>query len=233
VGKSIHEPDIRPMKGTAEMSRLASTTDSPTPRSRRRLAAWLAFGAVGLATGAVWASGFSTVTPTNGTTDGSPALAKVAPASPASELTGKVTTVDALNFDWAGRWGSISDPVTLFEVDLSGLDPLRTYNVAFLLAETPAPAGWASLQLLVERVDKASGGSCVAADFNGSNNAEVLDADDQDAGIYWNGLAGDAVYCIGIADSTGDDPAGTFLRSGQDTPPTVLPRFITTVERAS
>jgi hypothetical protein len=210
-----------------------SHIDSTTPRSRKRLAAWLAFGAVGLATGAVWATGFSTVTPTNGTAAASPALVKASPAGVTSELNGKVTTVDALDFDWAGRWGSISAPVTLFKVDLSGLDSNRTYNIAFLLAETPAPAGWASLQLEVERVDKASGGNCVAADFDGTNEEQVLDADDQDAGVYWNGLAGDAVYCIGIADSTGDDPDGTFLRSGQDAAPGTLPRFIATVDRAS
>jgi hypothetical protein len=210
-----------------------ATSHTTSTRNRRRLAAWLAFGAAGLATGAVWATGFNTVTPTNGTTAGSPALVKAVPGVTASELANKVSAVDALDFDWAGRWGSISAPVTLFEVDLSGLDPLRTYNIAFLIAETPAPAGWASLQLKVERVDKAAGGSCVAGDFDGTKNPELLDADDQDAGVYWNGLPGDAVYCIGIADSTGDDPDGTFLRSGQDTPPTVLPRFITTVDRAS
>ena len=45
-----------------------STFDSPNPRSRprRRLAAWLAFGAVGLATGAVWATGFTSFTGTQG-----------------------------------------------------------------------------------------------------------------------------------------------------------------------
>ena len=51
--------------------------------------------------------------------------------------------------------------------------------------------------------------------------------------MYWNGLAGDAVYCIGVATSPGDDVAGTFLRSAQDLPPSAFPTFITTVDRAS
>ena len=51
--------------------------------------------------------------------------------------------------------------------------------------------------------------------------------------MYWNGLDGDTVYCIGVAAAHGDDVAGTFLRSAQDTPPSAFPTFITTVDRAS
>ena len=48
---------------------------SPSPsKSRRRLAAWAAFGVVGLATGAVWASGFAQNTGVNDATAISPAL---------------------------------------------------------------------------------------------------------------------------------------------------------------
>ena len=63
-------------------------------------------------------------------------------------------------------------------------------------------------------------GTCDAADFNGTQNAKLLNVDDQDAGVYWNTLDGDKVYCIGVVAAHGDDAAGTFLRAAQDTPPT-------------
>ena len=89
------------------------------------------------------------------------------------------------------------------------------------------------MQLKLERVDVAASGSCTASDFDGAQHAKVLNFDDEDAGVYWNAVPGDAVYCLGLAASTGDDAAGTFLRAAQDTPPTAFPTFITTVDRAS
>jgi hypothetical protein len=202
--------------------------------SRRRLAAWLAFGAAGLATGAVWATGFASISGANGTTGGSPALAKTAPAGATSALAGTVTAVTPLAFDWAGRWGSIASNTVMFKVDLSGSQYNgKTYNLAMLVANTSTLTGWASLQLKLERVDVAASGSCSATDFTGSAHAKVLNIDDQDAGVYWNAVAGDAVYCLGLSASTGDDATGTFLRSAQDTAPTGFPTFITTVDRAS
>ena len=44
----------------------------------------------------------------------------------------------------------------------------------------------------------AANGTCDAADFDGTQNAKVLNVDDQDAGVYWNSLVGDEVYCLGI-----------------------------------
>jgi hypothetical protein len=213
------------------VSRLASHSSS---KSRRRLAAWLAFGATGLATGAVWATGFASVSGANGTTGESPALAKTAPTTATSALNGKVTAVDPIEFDWAGRWGKITTPKVMFKVDLSGSTFAgKTYNVALLVANTSALTGWASLQLELEQVAKAANGTCAAADFDGTQNAKVLNVDDQDAGVYWNALAGDAVYCLGIAASPGDDATGTFLRSAADTPPSSFPSFITTVDRTT
>jgi hypothetical protein len=204
------------------------------PRSRRRLAAWLAFGAVGLATGAVWASGFASVSGANGTAAGSPALTKTAPATATSALSGTTAAVTPLAFAWEGRWGSIAADTVMFKVDLSGSDYAgKTYNIALLLTNTSVLTGWASMQLEVERVDEAAAGSCTAADLDGTNHAEVLNFDDEDAGVYWNGVAGDAVYCVGLASSPGDDTGGTFLRAAQDTPPSAFPTFVTTVDRAS
>ena len=86
-----------------------SIPSSPLPKSSRgRLAAWLAFGVVGLATGAVWASGFASSSGANGTTVISEALTKTAPTTATSALSGTTTAVTPLAFDWQGRWGSIS-----------------------------------------------------------------------------------------------------------------------------
>jgi hypothetical protein len=198
------------------------------------MAAWLAFGAVGLATGAVWATGFDSVSGANGTTGGSPALAKTAPQIATSALSGTVSDDTALSFDWAGRWGKISADTNMFKVNLSGSQFAgKTYNIALLLANTSLLTGWASMQLKIERVDVAAAGSCTASDLDGTNNPKLLNIDDQDAGVYWNGVAGDAVYCLGVASSSGDEFTGTFLRSAQDTPPSAFPTFITTVDRAS
>jgi hypothetical protein len=206
-----------------------------TLKSRKRLAAWLAFGAAGLATGAVWASGFATVSGANGTTAESPAMAKTAPTPDASALAATADDVTALSFDWNGRWGSLAANTVMFKVDLSGsqFNGTRRYNVAVLLANTSTLTGWASLKLKFARADLAANGSCTAADLTGSPHPKVLDVDNQDAGVYWNTLPGDAVYCIGVEQSTGDDINGTFLRAAQDTAPTGFPDFIATVDRAA
>ena len=134
----------------------ASTLLLPAPRGRR-LAAWLAFGAVGLATGAVWASGFASISAGNGNTDPSPAVTKGTPAVATSSLSGTVTDETPLSFDWAGRWGSIAADTLMFTVDLSdGKSSPKTYNIAVLLANTSVLTGWASLQLEIERVDVAA-----------------------------------------------------------------------------
>jgi hypothetical protein len=214
------------------MSAVSRPSNSKT---RRRLAAWLAFGATGLATGAVWATGFASVSAGNGTTGESPAMAKTAPSTASSDLNGKATAVDPIAFDWDGRWGKITAPKVMFKVDLSGAayNGTRRYNIALLLSNTSALTGWASLQLEFEQVQLAANGTCDAADFDGNQNAKVLNVDDQDAGVYWNSLVGDKVYCLGIFTSDGDDFAGTFLRAAQDTAPTDFPSFITTVDRAA
>jgi hypothetical protein len=223
----------RPAIRSHERLIAVSRFDNSSSRARRRLGAWLAFGAVGLATGAVWATGFASVSADNGTAVGSPAVTKSAPATATSALAGTVTDEAELLFDWNGRWGSIAADTLMFTVDLSDMDSANTYNVALLLANTSVLTGWASLQLEVERVAIAADGTCNASDFDGNTNARILNFDDEDAGVYWNGLAGEAVYCLGVAASPGDDVNGTFLRSANDTPPTDFPTFITTVDRAS
>jgi hypothetical protein len=69
-------------------------------RSRRRLLAWVVFGVVGLGTGAVWATGFATVTGANGTVAGSPAVTRTDAVTATSALAGTTTTVTPLAYAW-------------------------------------------------------------------------------------------------------------------------------------
>jgi hypothetical protein len=200
-------------------------------RSRRRLAAWLAFGAVGLATGAVWATGFTSMLTTTSAASVAAPLTKAAPDVATSTLDGVVANDTVLNFAWAGRWGSVVS-TNLFTVDLGDEPVGNHYNLALLLANTPALTGWASLQLEFEKVALADGGVCSAGDFDGTKDPKLMNFDNVDAGVYWN-VTGDAVYCLGVFASDGNDVAATFLRSATDTAPSVLPEFITTVDRAS
>jgi len=213
---------------------MSNSHHSTKPR-RRGLAAWLAFGAVGLATGAVWATGFASVGGATGTNGPSPIVAPSAPASHNPALSGVVTAGSPLTVDWSGRWGAISADTNFFTVDLTGEPNTQTYNLAFLLTNTTdiSGHGWTSLQLKVERVD-AGTGPCDASAFDGTKNPQVMAFDAQDAGVYWNGVAGGDVYCIGVNASDGQDTTGTFLRRDSDTvAPTVYPRFLATVDRAS
>jgi hypothetical protein len=203
---------------------------------RPRVTAWLAFGAVGLATGAVWASGFATPTTAQGVAGESPAMTKSDAIDATSDLNGTAAAVTPVLFDWDGRWGKISAPTVMVKVDLSNAkfaDPKR-YNVAILLSNITALTGWATLQLEIEHVELAAGAPCVAADFDGMKDPKLLNVDNQDAGVYWNTLAGEKVHCFGIAPTPAFvDETTTLLRAAQDTPPGVFPTFITTVDRAA
>lgn len=208
-------------------------TAAPSARSRRRrLVAWLAFGVLGVAMGAVWATGFASIGGTTGTNGGSPMIAPSTPSSHTADLAGAATAGDPLTVNWAGRWGSTA-ATTFFTVDLTGKPATQTYNIAFLLTNDISGGDWTSLQLLVENKDILTG-PCVASAFDGTNRPQVMAFDSLDAGVYWNGVAGGSVYCIGIAASDGTDTAGTFLRRASDTTgPSVYPTFVTTVDRAS
>jgi hypothetical protein len=212
-----------------------SDTNVTTPRvrrNRRRLAAWLGFAVVGIATGAVWATGFASIGGATGTDSVSPIVDPSNPGDQAAALAGTVTPGSALTVNWDGRWGSTAD-TNFFTVDLTARPNTETFNIAFLLTNDISNAGWSSLQLEVEAVDIAAG-PCVASDFDGTNRPELMAFDTQDAGVYWNGLPGDAVYCIGVNTSDGQDSDGTFLRRADElNDPSVYPTFVATVDRAS
>jgi hypothetical protein len=214
-----------------------SSIDSPRiprSRSRRRLAAWLAFGAAGLATGAVWATGFGTVGGATGTNVASPIVAPSTPADHPANLAAVVTAGTTLDYNWQGRWGAVADSL-LFTVDLSAQSAANSYNLGFLLTNgsSLSSAGWTSLQLKVEQTP-ATAGVCAASTFDGTKNAKVMAFDSADAGVYWNALAGGDIYCIGVNVADGHDTLGTFLRRNSDTvAPSIYPSFVLTADRAS
>jgi hypothetical protein len=211
----------------------SSTETTPQKRrSRRRLAAWLGFAAAGIATGAVWATGFASIGGATGTDVASPVLAPSAPGDVAPDLAAAITPGSAFTVNWSGRWGSVAD-TNFFTVDLSSKPNTEFYNIAFLLTNDISSAGWSSLQLKVEAFDRASG-ACDPADFDGAQRPEIMAFEAQDAGVYWNNLPGGDIYCIGINASDGQDSAGTFLRRADESAdPTTYPTFVATVDRAS
>ena len=208
---------------------------SPSPsRSRRRLAAWAAFGAVGLATGAVWASGFQTSSVEQGTVGESPALTKPASAVALNPLAGTVTAAPDLEFNWAGRWGSTAADTTMYTIDLDAFPNTKKYNLALLLANTSVLTGWATLQLEVDLVKLPAASVCADdADYaHAATDAQLLNSDAQDTGVYWPAVDGGSTYCIGVPQTTGDQMDGSFLRASTDTPPADdLLKFLATVDR--
>jgi hypothetical protein len=212
-----------------------STSTGTTRRSRRRLAIWLAFAALGVSMGAVWATGFATIGGANGTNAASPPLSSSDPAAHTSDLAGTATAGSDLTVDWVGRWGSTA-ATRFFTVDLDSKSSANNYNLAMLLTNDISNQGWTTLQLKVENADVGSGGTCNATVFDGTNAPKLMVLDTRDAGVYWNNLPGGTTYCIGIAAAANpaSDTNGTFLRRDSDTSgPNLYPTFAMTVDRTS
>lgn len=232
------------------MSSISATT---TRRSRRRLALWLAFGAIGISMGAMWATGFATFSG-GGASGAAAASPIVVPGSPTEYTNPLATDVTANTNPWAltwtGDWGAT--PATeLFDVDLTGQPSSQTYNIAMLLTNGDALTtdsgngdGWQTLQLNVD-LTELSTGTCATNDYtSGVKRLFVFDSDD--SAVYWNAsdsdkasmndLKGGAEYCVGVAAATGPytDANDTFLRAESSaTPPNTYPNFVLTVNRVS
>jgi hypothetical protein len=217
------------------MSGTTTRSSHAARRGRRRLAIWLTFAALGVSMGAVWATGFATLGSANGTNGASPALTSSDPGAHTSDLAGLVTGGSTFTVNWVGRWGDTA-ATRFFTVDLDSKSAANNYNIAFLLTNDISNAGWTTLQLKVENADVGSGGTCDATVFDGTNDPKLMVFDSQDAGVYWNDLPGGTTYCVGIAaaPNPASDPTGTFLRRDSDTTgPSVMPTFVTTVDRTS
>src|SRR5438128_11041288 len=110
-------------------------------RGRRRLAIWLAFAAVGIVVGAVWATGFASIGGVTGTTNGSPAVTSGGAVDHTDALAGVVTAGSPLTVNWTGRWGSTA-ATNFFKVDLDSKPNTQTFNAAVLLTNDISTSGW-------------------------------------------------------------------------------------------
>jgi hypothetical protein len=238
-----------------EETKMSSISATTTRRSRRRLALWLAFGAIGLSMGAMWATGFATFNGgSNGAAVVSPIVVPGSPTEAVNPLAGDVHAGSTWTPTWAGDWGSTA-ATEFFKIDLTGASTpaSQTYDVAMLLTNgaalttaANAGTGWQTLQLNAELV-KDTGGTCAASDFTNADPAgayRLFAFDSEDSAVYWNaadgdvpnGLAGGTTYCVGIAAATGpySDGSGTFLRAEDASNlPTTYPNFVLTVNRVS
>ena len=214
---------------------MSTSTSGAARRGRRRLAIWLAFAALGISMGAVWATGFASVGGANGTNNPSPALSSSDPNAHTSDLAGTVTAGTDLTVDWNGRWGGTA-ATRFFTVDLDAKSASNNYNLAMLLTNDISNQGWTTLQLEVENADVGTGGTCDATVFDGTNDPKLMVLDTRDAGVYWNNLPGGTTYCVGIdaAPNPANDINSTFLRRDSDTVgPSVYPAFVATVDRTT
>src|SRR4051812_1835552 len=215
------------------MSSIDSTPRNP--RTRRRLAAWLAFGAVGLAMGAVWATGFATVGEgSTGINATSPALTRTDPADQGDRLAGTIADGTDPDYAFDGFQGSVG-ATSMYTVDLSAYNSTDKFNVAVLLATATPLTGWASIQLEFDMVPAGVDNVCTAADFPvaAGTDPKVMRFDSQDARVNWNTVDGNAIYCVGLRASDGRASGGTWLQSASESAaPSVFPQFIGTVARA-
>jgi hypothetical protein len=204
-------------------------------RSRRRLAIWSVFAALGISMGAVWATGFASIGGANGSSSASPPITSTSGSTTTADLAGLVTAGNAMQVDWAGYWGS-TPARTMFTVDLTSKSS-GTYNAALLLTNDISGHGWDTLQVKFElHDDGTAAGSCADSDIDGSGDTEVMVFDRQDAAAYWTGLAAGHRYCIGVpaASAPPADQSGTFIRRSSDTvAPDLFPTFVATLNRAS
>ena len=116
--------------------------------------------------------------------------------------------------------------------ELTGLS--GTYYASVLLANDPT--GWETLQVTFARVTVTPAVACDSAtDFSGSSTTAVMPIETLDAQATFGGLAGDSVYCIGIADAApmANDVTGTFLRRPRPAATPTSPVFVGTLNRSA
>src|ERR1700760_676664 len=131
-----------------------SSIDIPRTRSRRRLAAWSAFGAAGLAAGAVWATGFATVggASSSGTNATAPPPTRPAPAAQANRLAGTAVAGTDPVYTFQGFQGAVA-ATSMYTIDLHSQLASETFNVEVLLGTTATLTGWSTIQLQLDMVD--------------------------------------------------------------------------------
>jgi hypothetical protein len=217
---TISEPGAEALDDTAQHA--LALAERRRARSRRRLGLWGAFLLVGLLLGAVYATGFAEVGGKSGTLS-EPAAFGGSPAAneDGSELSNLIAVPggESLTYDWAGRWGSVESQV-MYEMDLTSFEAGNLFYAEVMLANVPS--GFSSLQLQL-RMASAAGSSCAVSDLEAAaaSDYRVMTFDTADSQVTFagmggatTGLAGNAVYCIGVVDypGSGKDTGGTFIR---------------------
>lgn len=206
---------------------------------------------LGLALGAVYATGFASTGGTDGAElEAAPNSNTPAENQDASELANKITEVEEdLTYNWGGRWGTIEDAV-MYEIDLSSFGAGEKFFSEVLLVNTPAGFSDLQLQLRIAKIDKeaecgtAALESGLAGGGNVTSNKRVMIFDTDDAQVTFSGmegseeagLLGQARYCVGIVNysGSGKDESGTFVRKskpGNDVTGIVHPEFVGTLNR--
>ena len=221
---------------TVELASSEMAVEAGT-RSRRRgrLRTWLAFGLVGVVTGAVWAVGIATSTATVDTA-GATAAAQVFGTAPsaagASQYAGLVTENTALTIGFAGTWGNVAVDTPMFDVNLTAES--GTYFVAVYLNNNAT--GWSVLQLKFLQVNKTCAAT-LAADWVAPAATSVMVVETEDAWAVFPTLSSGAGanYCIGIQAITpkANDTAGTYIRRPTPSSSPTAPTFVAMLNRSS
>lgn len=208
-------------------------------KSRRRAALWGAFLLLGLALGTIYATGFAETGGTNATpTD--PTANTNSPGDDEDDSALDLGQPNAnITYNWAGRWGSVSN-AALYEADLTGIT--GDYFIGVYL--TNQPGGFSDLQLQFRIADVGLGGTCDGTAIDNATDTDdhrVMIFDNNDAQITFSGmngapggLPGNTIYCVGVANYTGNgkDTGGTFIRrSNPNAVPTPTPTFVGTLNR--
>lgn len=220
-------------------------------RTRRRLAALGALLVLGLALGTIYATGFATSGGTNATpTSATPLTMSSGDEQDTSGLNGLLSNSCPgcsanLTYNWSGRNGSLSAAV-MYDVNLTGEDPLNKYYVSVYLTNTPV--GFSDLQIQM-RIAKDGGDGCTTTDLStgatvgtGTGNFRNMIFDTNDAQVTWQGwvasgptagtggLDGGQRYCVGVI-AGGGNPNGTFIRRATANTTTTPPAFVSTVNQ--
>jgi len=192
----------------------AGAAPVPSRRRKRSTLLWFAFLAIGLAMGAVWATGFSVSQSANGADNEAidvPGTNNVADASP-SPYAALITNPEDLTVDWNGLWGFVAQDIAMYQVDLSGQAALDNFYVEIYVDSTDDD--WSVQQYAFHRFDNPL--DCAAGTDLTSlvpDESLTMAITDEDAFVSFDSLPGGATYCFGIeAIAQADDETGTFLR---------------------
>ncbi|MGI8631664.1 MAG: hypothetical protein ACR2NA_03850 [Solirubrobacterales bacterium] len=185
---------------------------------------------MGVALGAIWATGFASVTGSGANEASSEDLSFASPPASSASSSGSsaaASAEDAFEVEWKGRDGKIAADQKFFHIDLDGETAADEFFVEVAQSNDTSDTGWTVLQLKVELV-ATTAANCSAVDLSGTGTTRVLNMDTQGAFVSFSSLAGGTNYCVGI-ESIGlaNNTNGTFLKREDKASgtPSVYPAF--------